>query len=489
MSTNAAVHMVLCRRDDAYSQCIDYVADLLARTCGWRFQTCRPEAAAAAARTVPQPRVLMTYLEAAPNQSLPAEPAGDWNATVTIPRGTFFGANFLSGPELPGEPRLLMNAGTLDGFRTQVRDTGSNSFVLGFDVLAAAFWFVTRYEEYILTTSDEHGRFLCAHSMAPPKMYDRPLVSEWFAHMKTVVTEKLGLSADGGHMARRAAFVLTHDVDLLRKYRGLKGARKAFYTAMQSTVSEATDEVRTASLVLAGIRRDPYDSFDDLFSLKEKLGAPSTFFLMGGGNSPYDGDYKLDDTPMRELVSRIKTSGDEIGVHPSYDSYLSEKTVAIEATAVAVANGKPVQGSRQHYLRFSVPQTWRALSSVGIRYDSSLSFADRAGFRCGWSGCFRPFDIEQRKVLPIIEVPLIVMDVTLALYEKLSAEHALERLAALLEASETSGGAFVLLWHNIVRDRRVFPGFWDTLEYFLFAAAGSTRFVTLSRLCDEFEQQ
>ncbi|MGB9693011.1 MAG: hypothetical protein ACPL7D_12685, partial [Candidatus Sumerlaeaceae bacterium] len=142
---------------------------------------------------------------------------------------------------------------------------------------------------------------------------------------------------------------------------------------------------------------------------------------------------------------------------------------------------------RQHYLRFSVPDTWYIQGQCGLRYDTSVGFADRAGFRCGWSGCLRPFDVEKRMELPIIELPLVAMDITLAVYEKLPAEKAIERFARLLDASETRGGAFVLLWHNTLHDHRAFPGYWDTMEYFLFASAGTAEFVTAARLCEEFE--
>ena len=64
---------------------------------------------------------------------------------------------------------------------------------------------------------------------------------------------------------------------------------------------------------------------------------------------------------------------------------------------------------------------------------------------------------------------------------------ALERLAKLLAASATRGGAFVLLWHNTLNDKRMFPGYWDTFEYFVFASAGSVRFETAARLCEAYE--
>ena len=124
---------------------------------------------------------------------------------------------------------------------------------------------------------------------------------------------------------------------------------------------------------------------------------------------------------------------------------------------------------------------------ANARYDATMAFADRVGFRCGWSGCFHPFDVEKRVELPIIVIPTVVMDMTLSVYERVPAEQAVERLAALLVASTTRGGCFVVLWHNTLRDEAAHPGYWGTFEYFLSAAAGSARFTTLGALCRDFE--
>ena len=164
--------------------------------------------------------------------------------------------------------------------------------------------------------------------------------------------------------------------------------------------------------------------------------------------------------------------------------------ISREKSKLEQALGGAITGSRQHYLRFSVPQTWRHLGSAGLRYDSTLGYPDRAGFRLGWSGPLPLFDLESQKELPILEIPLICMDVTLAVYEKIAPELALERLTNLLDAAcEAHGGAFVFLWHNTIADRIRYPGFWDTFEYFFSIASGSARFVTLNQLCDEHESR
>src|SRR3712207_9585471 len=69
-------------------------------------------------------------------------------------------------------------------------------------------------------------------------------------------------------------------------------------------------------------------------------------------------------------------------------------------------------GCRQHYLRFSPNKTWKQHEQLKLKYDASLGYADRQGFRCGYCFPFKPYDIVRDEVLDVWEIPLIVMDVT-----------------------------------------------------------------------------
>jgi len=118
-----------------------------------------------------------------------------------------------------------------------------------------------------------------------------------------------------------------------------------------------------------------------------------------------------------------------------------------------VGNGS--YGCRQHYLRFRVPHTWRIQEQLGILYDTSMTFADHAGFRCGYCLPFRPFDLLENRVLNLWELPLTVMEGSLQNkdYQKLSPEQAYEQIVSLIEAVRKQSGIFVLLWHNSALDK------------------------------------
>jgi hypothetical protein len=478
----------LCVREDGeFAPCIDYVVRTFGRWLGVPTSCVTPEEVAQGGVRGEWPWVLVYGRpEDLPEAHQLVMQKLRPQAVLAVPRSTFFGEFFLTSPDLPEPAAALQEATTCEGFAKHCKVEGTSAAVLDLDLVAAAFWFLSRYEEYVTTTPETHNRFLASFSIAPPEMYDQPVVNRWFEQIERTFRQLMG-QAQPIYTPAKSCIVLTHDVDLLRKYRGLMGVRRTISAMMRGDASEATSEIRMASLVLAGLRRDPYDSFDDMFSLKERIGAPSSWFLMGGGDAPLDGDYSLTDQPVRELITRILAGGDEIGLHPSYETYRSPEKILTEMHALEKAVGHAVIGARQHYLRFALPETWYAQGQCGLRYDSSLGFPDRAGFRCGWSGCLRPFDVEKRMELPIIELPLVAMDITLAVYEKIPSEKAIERLARLLDASQTRGGGFVFLWHNTLHDPRAYPGYWDTVEYFLFACAGTAEFVQASRLCEEFE--
>jgi hypothetical protein len=110
----------------------------------------------------------------------------------------------------------------------------------------------------------------------------------------------------------------------------------------------------------------------------------------------------------------------------------------------------PPAGQRYHYLRVDPHANLAPLAALGFRYDTSLGFADRPGFRAGIAQPFRPWDFAAGRPLDLVEIPLAVMDVTLSeeRYLGLSAAAAERRLLDLVAWAERHGGGFSVLWHT-----------------------------------------
>jgi hypothetical protein len=107
-------------------------------------------------------------------------------------------------------------------------------------------------------------------------------------------------------------------------------------------------------------------------------------------------------------------------------------------------------GGRQHYLRWAAGSTWKDWNDAGLSYDSTLTYAERVGFRCGICFEYPVFDLRGRRQLELLERPLVAMDVSMLSdnYMGLSPEASLEKLGWLASICRGFRGDLTLLWHN-----------------------------------------
>ncbi len=200
--------------------------------------------------------------------------------------------------------------------------------------------------------------------------------------------------------------------------------------------------------------RDLYNTFAYIMGTDERAGTRGAFnFITAHADGPIDGSYSIDDPWIRDLMRSLHERGHEIGFHPSYGTFRDGEQTRRELEALIHACDEegidqPSFGGRQHYLRWENPTTWQNWEDAGLAYDSSLSFADQAGFRCGVCYEYPVFNLRTRRSLKLRERPLIAMDASLLEYEQLSHRLATERLLELERRCRLFDGEFTLLWHN-----------------------------------------
>lgn len=322
---------------------------------------------------------------------------------------------------------------------------------LAVDVFGSSFFMLTRFEELVLEDSFEYGRFPSSLSLAKRLgVLHRPIVNEYL---------ELLWSAMQLHWPRlerkprQYRLWATHDVDL---------PVAAAWRSLGEVLKDATADVfqrRNSSLAWrrliahsrtrgGNLSADPYWTFDYLMESSEAHGLASTFYFLADENA-----YSLERPEIINLMKRIHERGHFIGVHPSFDSFQNQVAVlrakhAVErAMALAGANQDAI-GGRQSLLQWTCPDTWQAYADAGLAHDSSISFIDAAGFRCGTCYDYPVFNLRTRQQLALRERPLIAMEVSLYNYEKLAPEMIHKRINELKAQCRKYHGDFVLLWRN-----------------------------------------
>ena len=406
-------------------------------------------------------------------------PKGKFTHQVHIYESSLFDFNYLKPESMPDTPLsrfqdipiIYSGNGNLPDWVIIQENEGEGRVVeTNIDIIASSFFMLTRYEEAVTPVQDKYGRFPAVASLAYQEGFlDRPIVNEYIDLLWSGIEKfNLGLKRKKLWNRKNFAVCLTHDVDALRKYNWYPPLRAiASWTLKHGKPGRSLAVIK--DYLRAKLKGDPYDKFDYLIKLSRQHGFVSTFYFMSGGRTKYDQNYQITDRRTGALMGKIRENGFEVGLHTSFDAYKDPEPIAAERAKLEDALGIEVAGCRQHYLRWKTPESWRAREQAGLKYDTSLSFADHEGFRCGICVPFRPFDVIENRELNIWELPLIVMDGSLFNYQGLSPERALNRVRSLIETVKTYNGLFVLLWHNSSLDDSDRPGwkyvYEEVLEY------------------------
>ncbi len=323
----------------------------------------------------------------------------------------------------------------------------SDQIISGLDIFAGAFFMLTRWEESLGLYEDLHGRFPAAQALVVKSGFIlRPIVDEYVALLKTWLKQ-----LDYNVPAEKDSFkvVPTCDVDMpffWLKKPGWKVILSQWVKRKKWSAVQQAIQKRKA--VKAGKEQDPYDQFDYMMSLAEKAGLSMQFNMLVGGISKYEGYYSISDPKIKMLLQSFRERNHTIGLHPSYNSFLDSRLILEEKKLLAKHIDTPVTTSRQHYLRFSIPATWRFLADAGIKEDNTLGYAGEPGFRCGTSKPFPVFDITQSKTLPMVEHPLLIMDVSFRYYKNYDPDQSITLCKQIIDQVKKHNGELVFLWHN-----------------------------------------
>jgi hypothetical protein len=329
-----------------------------------------------------------------------------------------------------------------------------------YDILGLAWWMLSRYEEVGRTDLDPHGRFPAEASHAFRHGYlERPIVDEWLEVLRRVmqrVWPRLPLRE------HHYALSLSHDVDTPARYGAI--TRTRLMRNMVMDLLRTPHRHRPALLKAPALWknsnrridvRDPFNTFDWIMDRSEEIGLRNAFyFLCGRSDRRRDGHYEPDHPGIVDLMQRIHARGHEIGLHPSFNTYMNPQRLKAEADrlrAICAAAGiqQPAFGVRMHYLRWRTPDTAHALVDADLVYDTTLGYAMHPGFRCGTCHEYSAIDPVMGEPLKIRLRPLIVMESTIigGLRPRYVAA-AQARMVRLMEACHRVGGTFTLLWHN-----------------------------------------
>lgn len=312
-----------------------------------------------------------------------------------------------------------------------------------FDLFAAVFYMVSRYEEYLPFSPDAHGRFQGSASLAHRGGFlHMPVVDIWSRYLATELVRRFPVLTIR-HNEYSALVTVDVDQPFAYRSRGFLRSMGGLVKGLAGVGAKPADRIKT----MAGDMADPYDSFGYIEEQLRAGGCDALFFFPTGDQGEYDHNPPFRDHDYGEIVRRYDRLFGS-GLHPSYRSAGRVKTLKTEAERYRTITGHSAEKARQHWLLLNMPDTYREYAEAGIRLDYTMGFHDEPGFRAGIARPFPFYDLTREKRTDLTVVPFQVMDGTLRQYMHLQPEPALEIISSLISATRKAGGLFVSIWHN-----------------------------------------
>ncbi len=334
-----------------------------------------------------------------------------------------------------------------------------------FDIFAAVFYLLSRYEEYLPHEKDEYGRYAYANSIAHKENFlNQPLINIWLQDFKQALKKKYP-DLIFKHSSFR--FMPTYDIDIAYSYLH-KGSKRNFGGALKSIFTGNFQSVKERMNVLNEKQKDPYDAYEWLDSLHLYCRLkPYYFFLVAKEQKGNDKNISPNETALQDLI-QYHSNGYTVGIHPSWQSGDDENLLKEEVEWLEYIADKKIIHSRQHYIRMSFPETYRRLINVGIEKDFSMGYGSINGFRASVASSFFWYDLEKEQQTQLRVFPFCFMDANSFYEQNLTAQQAMEELLSYYRSIKKINGLMITIWHNhFLGTDAKFAGWKEVYEVFL----------------------
>ncbi|MEM8900520.1 MAG: hypothetical protein AAGC85_20555, partial [Bacteroidota bacterium] len=304
---------------------------------------------------------------------------------------------------------------------------------LGFDVLSAIFYLATDYEKRVEIHMDPHNRYdPHAYPSGKENWFEEPLC-EVFAEKLWQYLKKHFSQLE--RTKKEARVIWTFDLDNPWKYK-----YKPLYVQWGGLLTDllggkwkqAGERVKT---LVGGV--DPYDFYGLLpdYFPKEK----TLLFILLERKSKHDSRFTWRNPKLRELVISLKEAGYELGIHPSYTTFLDEEQISFEKEKLEEWVND-IDSGRQHYLKVRYPDTYQFYLQAGINTDFSACLYHMTGFPMGMTRSFDWFDLRKNEKTELRIQPTQIMDVSLKGYMALSVEKSIQEMDRIFSRVREYGG-------------------------------------------------
>ena len=268
---------------------------------------------------------------------------------------------------------------------------------LPFDIFAASFYLLSRYEEYLPHVKDSAGRFPPAESLAAQESFlHQPVVDIWALKFRDILLERFPDLEWKERQFNPNSIISVEHTFIFRN----KGFLRSFIGLHKDLLKLDFQKVIDRIQVWLRVKEDPHAVFDDLtrFIKEHRLGMLFMFQL--SDFSVHDRNISYNRITHRAVIKSVADYA-RVGLLMGYYAMDEIKTLRREKLRMEEIVHSPLEHAMNSRFNLQLPDYYKNLTELEINHDYSMGYPDMAGFRAGTCNPYLFYDINMEVTTPL----------------------------------------------------------------------------------------
>jgi hypothetical protein len=311
-----------------------------------------------------------------------------------------------------------------------------------YDIFSASFYLLSRYEEYLPHVKDGVGRFPAKESIAYQNNFlELPVVDLWAHRLLQALKERFPAI-----QSPKRVYTFTSIINVTTSHNyALRGFVRSLGGLLLDLGSFKFRGIAKRISVLLGIKKDPYNNFQELIGIHKKFPIKTMFFFQFAKYSAHDKNISPNNNKFGYLIKSVADYS-AVSLSTSFLSSTDKMVLKEEKRLLGNLINRPVKYSRLRYNRVNVPSTYRNLIETEFTDDFSMGYTHEIGFRAGTCTPFYFYDINMEVRQPLKVHPFAIHDYALVNCKK--KEEAFTVMDRVYRQVKQVNGDLVIIFSN-----------------------------------------
>ena len=325
---------------------------------------------------------------------------------------------------------------------------------LPYDIFAAAFYLITRYEEALVHLKDDMGRYSPSQSLAYRNDFlSLPVIDHWMSQLHKILRTYFSdfpiINND------RPLWQPLFDIALPYRY-----LQRSFFAVISDFIYSLSRfqifKLYNQVVVLLHLKKDPYDNYNHLERLSKHYTWQPHFFILYAENTPFESTTSIYNSLYQSLIKGLSDFA-KVSLMLSYDAQRSKFYLQKDKNNLNNLTHRTIRSVRMHRGLVDIQKIYSHLVEEEISTDFSMGYPETIGYRAGTSVPFHYYDLDNELQLPLVLYPVVASSSAL---HKSSASKAFAELRKLYENLPLSTACHSVAFTNEILNKDTYNLLW-----------------------------